>query len=296
MVLRIRGDDQFTTRRGQAMFRSGNRALQIKDHCHKRPPTLSIDSWPDSVFVTPSERDASRLIDKVTALQHRGWSLVEEAQTGMMPSNEMIVFLRESVILDHELQDWKDWAPNDWRPWTTPNYQPSPSNSPAARPAMEYPKKIHLFRNPHVAAIWCYIRAARIRLLQVMLEVNSVLAAGGIQLSPAFSWSVLHTQIIDTVDSICNPYLLGEIDESGSLHVGSQSKPIIALSALWPLHVAALVQDIEDPYFNWILEQMYRIGTTCGCRQAIALEKHHMLRRPSITNLDPALEAMHFDV
>ena len=297
MVLRIRGDEQFKSPRSRAMFRTVNAALQIKDLAQKRAPTLSMDNWPDDIFPTQQERDASRLIDKVALLQNRGWSLVEEAQAGNAPSADMLVFLQEAQTVDQQLQDWKDWAPNQWRPWTTQNYSPSPSNSPATRPAMEYPKKIQLFHNPNMAGLWCAVRAARLRLLQTMLEISTIVTAGGIQLPPACSWSVLHTHLAETIDGICNsvPYLLGEVDESGCLQLGTNCKPIIAIYALWPLHAAAQVKDVDDTYFSWIMEQLQRIGTISGFKQGICLEKYRLFRRPSMLSLDP-LEHLHFDV
>lgn len=297
MVMRIRGHDQFKTPRGRSMFRTFNTTLQIKDQIQKRPPTLSMTDWPDDVFLTSQERDASRLMDKVTLLQNRGWSLVEQAQASTMSSTDMLVFLQESRALDQEIQDWRDWAPNQFRPWTTPSYSPSPSNSPAPRPATEYPKEILLFHNPCIAHVWVLMQTARILLLQVMLEINTILAAGGIQLPPTFSWSVLHTQLMETVDSICNslPYLLNEVDESGRLQVGGNGKPMVALFAVWPLHVVTQVKDIDDSYFAWAMEQLQQIGTMTGCKESITLEKHHMFRRPSILSLDP-LEHFHSDV
>ena len=297
MVMRIRGDDQFKTRRGQSMFRSINISLQIKDQAQKRPPTLSMNNYPDDAFSTTQERDASRLMDRVTLLQHRGWSLVEGTQAGTAPSGDLLLFLQEAQALDQQVKDWKDWAPNNFRPWTTPSYAPSPSNSPAVRPAMQYPKKIHLFHNTCVAGGWCTMDAARVRLLQAMLEVSTILTAGGIQLTPALAWNVLHTQLMDTVDSICNsvPYLLGEVDEAGSLQLGTNCKPTAAMLLLWPLHAAALVKDLDDSYFSWTMEQLHRIGTISGFTQAITLEKHHLYRSSSIVSLDP-LEHFHFDV
>ena len=297
MVLRLRGAEQFKSPRGRSMFKSINTSLQMKDQAQKRPPTLSVDNYPDDIFLHTQGRDGSRLMDRVTLLQHQGWSLVDGAQAGTAPSADLLMFLQDSQTLDQQLQDWRDWAPNKFRPWTTPSYSPSPSNSPAIRPATEYPKKIQLFHSLGIAISWCVLRAARVRLLQTMLGISTILASGGVQLSPALSLSVLHTQLIETVDSICNsiPYVLGEVDESGSLQVGANCKPIIATAALWPLHTAALVKDIDDSYFAWIMEQLHRIGVISGCAQAISLEKHHLYRRASIVSLDP-LEHFHFDV
>ena len=297
MVTRIRGDEQFNTSRGRSMFRSINTSLQIKDQAQKRPPTLSMNSYPDDVFLNTQARDGSRLMDRVTLLQHQGWSFIDGARAGTAPSGDLLLFLQEAQALDQQLKDWKDWAPNQFRPWTTPSYAPSPSNSPAVRPAMQYPKKIHLFHSPTVAGGWCTMQAARVRLLQTMLEVSTILTAGGIQLAPAVAWNVLHTQLMDTIDSICNsvPYLLGEVDESGSLQLGTNCKPTIATFLLWPLHAAALVKDLDDSYFTWIMEQLHRIGTISGCTQAVILEKHHLYRSASIISLD-TLEHFHFDV
>ena len=130
-----------------------------------------------------------------------------------------------------------------------------------------------------------------------MLEISSVLTAGGVHLPPALTWNTLQTHLLDTVDGICNcvPYLLGEVDEAGSLHVGSNGKPIVALFALWPLHAAALVQGTDEACFNWILEQLQRVGYIAGMQEAVALEKHHLLRQPSVMGLE-SLSAFQFEV
>jgi hypothetical protein len=297
MVLSIRGEGQFTTSLGKTMYKQINSLLHIKDLAQKRASTRATISEPTDLYETQQSHDAARLIEKVTILQNTGWSLVEElSSSGTGANNQisrMLQFLQDAIDVDHQLQDWKDWAPNQWRPSTTPNFQASPSTTAAAAAttnsttttpavaAIEYPKRIHLFQDPSIAGIWCSLRAARVRLLQAMLECTRVLAAEGVQpSSPAFSWSVLHTQLLDTVDSICNsvPYLLGETDESGQLCIPPHPKPGIAFFALWPLHVVARVTDVDDAYFDWILEQLCRVGEIVGCKRAVELENYSMLR------------------
>ena len=297
MVLGLRGDQQFETPRGRSVFTSINTALQINNLAQKRLPTQSMTDWPDDVYPNAQATTASRLMDKVGLFQYNGWALVEESHSSNIPSTQMLLLLQEALILDQNLQDWRKGASNIFRPWTTPGYSPSPSNSPNPRAAVEYPKRILLFHTPAAAATWANVRAARVRLLQTMLEINVILATAGMHLPPACSWNILHAQLLDTVDSIANtiPYLLGEVDETGGLLMGGNVQPARAVFAIWPLHVCALVKDVDDSYFSWIMEQLYRIGNITGYKAAIALEKHHLIRRSSIVSLD-TLENFSFDV
>ena len=271
--------------------------LQQKDLRLKRPPERSMSDWPDNVFPSQPERDAVRLFDKVATIQYRGWSLVEESRNGTTLTADMLVLLQDAQIVDQELQDWRDSTPSPWRPWTTPNYSPSPSASPSPHAAMQYPKQIYLFHSYAVAKNWSWVHTSSVLLLQMMLEINSTLAASGMQLPPALAQSVLQTRLIQSIDSICNsvPYMLGEVDNVGRLQFDTSGRAMSASLILWPLHIITQVKDLDDSYFTWILEQIYRIGTITGYTQSLKLEKYHLRRQPSFVGADPS-ERFDFDV
>ena len=283
MLLQLRGQAQFLTRRGTLMYQAINNFIRVKDLAQKRSPTPIISPEPGSIYDNPYTLKAATLLSKVTSLQGDGWKLIEEARNGAIAQAELLLLLGDALATERELEAWQKQCPRDWHPITRLYSTSSPAASPNPVPRYTFPPRIQIFQEPTIGGLWCSLQAGRIRLLQTMIECTNVLGTPAIQASAAFSWKTLSSQVCDAVDDICSavPYFLGDIDSAGNLCLPAMSKPADALLILWPLHVCALVDDVDDTYFDWILTQLYRVGDIVGCRHAIELEEYQTLRQVS---------------
>ena len=274
MLLRLRGEAQFDTQRGKVIYKAISKFVRLKDSISKRPPTILVSINIKSVDHISPATEAQKLLMNITSLQNEGSMLMKSAECGAIEHAKLLLFLRDATKMDSEVQQWRDDCPIDWQAHYCSHIGHTTLSDPQARPY--YPRSISYFQDRFIAGTWCIVEAARICLLQTMIECTDVLDLPVIQDAAPFSRSRLDQGILDSVDTITSnlPYLLREIDSNGNLCLPRNSKPFNLLGILWPLHVFVTVETIDDSSFDWILRQLRRLASIIGCQQTIGLRHH----------------------
>ena len=164
------------------------------------------------------------------------------------------------MSIDSDLEDRKNALPPDF------------SYSTIRSPNTEYlfSDTYHIYNVTFAALVWNIYRCARILTQDVItdwLSHNSLPDTSRDALQRRES----HVLLVDLACQICAsvPFILGE--SSTSMGPSQPCNATTAMSLLWPLYLAAMMDDLVPGMRAWIITRLELIGQKTGIKQAESL-------------------------
>ena len=188
------------------------------------------------------------------------------AQTEAEFSNTILSGLR----LEQRLETWSDQATGNFRYRSTilhGSLSPKSAGAQVAHP-------IYLYSSFTMAQLWMVYRVARIILLHCLMRYVAKRAECGTHGPSCEETNRLEQRatatIRDLVDDICAsvPYMLGDVDQDGTLQHSHQGKAIGGFFLLWPLRTALWVGIASPEQRTWIMRRLDYIKNVLGIQMA----------------------------
>ena len=244
----------------------------------------SADEYPEDVYQTPVGRTMGEFSRQIAQVRRDHHDLKHELFRTMDWHTRALDLVTRCSTIAREMEEWRDWGAIRYRPWHAAGLHPidlTPSVIAPSTSGIFLPSLIYLFPTLSTAGMWAVFWCTRLKLIETMIDLSTLLRNAKFMLGPELDEYALHTTLLACVDDIlaCVPYLLGELDESGALNLGSHGKSIGAYYLLWPLHVAgtvtqALLQQVGR--FWWIMDRLTQIGDMFGVKQAHVLRDYRL--------------------
>lgn len=180
--------------------------------------------------------------------------------------------IRLSTLLDQSLRAWSDEVSGDFRFTSieTPDdffYPPTDSNRASTH-------RIHLYSNPAAAAMWNVYRVARVLLLHNLVKCSTRGQQCGAIDSDSTETIDMNVESLEGIQNLFKdiyasvPYLLGDIDQQGSLQQCRQNKAIGGFFLLWPLRTTLFLDLIDPVQKAWITQRLEHIKHLLGIQAA----------------------------
>lgn len=174
--------------------------------------------------------------------------------------------------LDKRLQSWSGRAAGLYKIIELEVLDVSSPNTPHP---LQASMPVHLYSSPSMASFWNQYRCMRILLLQCLRRCLSQQETGNASNSQTLSITIgVHTPAASELPELINgifasvPYLLGEVDQDGSLKMHQQKKAVGGLFLLWPLRLLLYMNLINPGQRRWILERLAYIRNVLGIQAA----------------------------
>ena len=279
-MLRLRGQDQFKTEQGRSLFRTVQRLLQSRDLMSWTQPSLAISEWPKDLYMNPNGERWARLFTKMRVAIVRLYELLDDIQMNDAWFADAAGAGRNALALEEEAGILCAWGSSPLRHNPIPGLSDSSSDY-AMASTRTYPKNLFVFKNFIVPTGRALLHCARLRMLKAALDYTTAVSDLGIEPLPDLSAPKIRAKMLRNVDELCGiiPFLLGEIDEDGRLFVGGSGQALGAFASIYPLHLAAHIDGVPDAQFDWIVDQLQRIGTVHGIKQGEVMANYHRARR-----------------
>ncbi|MCJ1225005.1 hypothetical protein MMC12_001652 [Toensbergia leucococca] len=294
-ILRMRHEEHHESRWSKHLFAHTNRGLIWRDIADRHRPYLGMTDWAPSTYASLLAEASARL--SVRAADVRGQTCDALKVPLRQRDEKWYQNLRKIAIaaveLEIDMQKSIDLVPKSWRPWSLPIH--SPPTPPAVclqldpKDALQpqdnmapfsNPSRIDLYLSQPIANLWNFVRLARLHLLRALLDLGKLNAEDPV-LEPRLDSMpslehVLQVQCSD-VEDICAsvPFLLGDVDEAGSLCAGKEHKPrpSDALGLIWVLVKLCYVPGLHPAVRAWICDIFHRLGSAGGLKIGLRLSK-----------------------
>ena len=263
-LIRLRGQDQFRTRRGCDLYGLIRSRQRLEDLVLHRCPTKSLNTAFKCFAPGPHAAKLAELLSRVTQLLSSVTIMPE-------PGAQHDEWVLSAIKLLECMKSWNDESRKMRIYWLLSVQAYSAVSEFGKTP--QYPKSIFVFKNVRIAVGYTIFWCARIILLQAMLKYQRNLPTVDCRLSPLPSEYSIRKSLFDGVNNICaaTPFLLEEIDSRGALNPESRRKALGAYYLTWALHVAGSVECIPSAQAAWISERLLCIGNVFGIKQALVL-------------------------
>lgn len=210
---------------------------------------------------------------------------------GFLPRNGVSTLRRSSfpedwvgkvLAIEEEIRQWRDTVPAFWGYRSMTPYDIS--DNPGKEDGSFYPKAIHVYNGFLQASSWNIIWCGRIHLLHAMLAYRSTLSPNKARRVALPTESSIKQELQMMADNVCNnvPFMLSEVDRTGSLRSPGKGKAIGAYFLIWALHVAGSVEILPRSQQDWIAGRLLHIGHVVGIQQALILREFRTAQRRNI--------------
>lgn len=212
----------------------------------------------------------ARLADLMNSINTLSNSLPRNGISAVRRSSFPQDWVEKVLAVEEEIRQWADTIPDFWRYQSTAPYDMAGDGDGSFSP-----KAVHVYHGFVQASCWNIIWCGRIHLLHAMLAYRSTLPPDVELGSPLLSESSIKQELQKMVDYVCNnvPFMLGEVDQTGTLRTLGRGKAIGAYFLIWALHVAGSVEILPRSQQDWIAGRLLYIGHVFGIQQALILRE-----------------------
>jgi hypothetical protein len=137
---------------------------------------------------------------------------------------------------------------------------------------LAYPKRLHLFRDIHQAAMWMGYWGAHVHLLSKLYMGLAISEPNNHQVPKAcYSRELTKSVLSRAVDDICScgPYMMNDVDEKGLLRIDSEGKALGSFFFLRGLYIVNTAEGVTSQQRSYVLHSLLRIGHTRGIKLAL---------------------------
>ncbi|KAH6665817.1 hypothetical protein B0J14DRAFT_212458 [Halenospora varia] len=269
-LLRLRGDEQLTTRTGQMLW-----AITYIIHVMKcissniRPPD-EAEKWLELVDGKdlPRQSVLSTINLRTARLCAEAQDIFDMEQQDEIWLIALLNIVKDGIEIDRRYQTWSETPEGFWL------YQvvrsPSPNN-----PAGPHH---HVYHDTTVGFIWNNFRSVRIHLHEILLHCCTLIEShpsrqpilSGFEETRIESSIVIQDMITDICASI--PFCLGLIDAEGR---GTTDRPqsVEGYRCMYPLYLAMVSAEEGGEIQTWIRNKLEWISAAMGVRLAMILAR-----------------------
>ena len=284
-LLRMRGQAQFSTERGQSLLRHWHSYLvdsppkatcadpnydqSMRTLQQKLQPSETSKQW--VATKQPHADERSRLL----YIRHKAIQLMATLQDALtlevgMPGTLPPLMLKLWEV-DDELRDWAASVPSRWR------YQEIQADifDPSDDDTERHHEPIHVYSGLGILSNWNnFYRCTRLNIHQMLVQCYDQLQdtedEGIPVLRPHYreqSISIIQTMICDICATI--PFSMGDIDSTGNMVPTTRPKALGGYALLASLQHISQCRYVNAREFNLAVYSMKRIGHTMGIKSAL---------------------------
>ena len=240
----------------------------LSQHIH---PNREIEVLVRSPIREPALGQLGTLVCETCHLLARADNILSKSMTASEVPESLLETISKGAVLDDKLEAWAEDIPGSYRydSFHIPDY--SLENTLGLYPMPSF----HLYTNIFIASSWNLNRITRIILLTNVGRWMSALAKDSAQDRTSSGNTDCNLQVTNKIQSLVRdicasvPYLLGELDQEGSLQHPQQTKAIGGLCLLFPLRAMLFTESIDPVQKAWIRKRLAFIKNALGIQKAL---------------------------
>jgi len=270
-LVRLHGNLMLQSQTGKAIFKMIQKRAQIialdGSASHLKVQDIELATPKPPHLISHLWRLLGEVSKCVTVIQN----LFADTKVTGSKIPELVKGMETALVTQARLIGWQNVIPLVWKP----RYITEEGGDQGSLPReTNFPSRVLVFKEIQQAGLWISFWCSRVHLLETLITGLGYLPEQQRARFP-MTRDTLRKDLCVVIEDMCASagYMLGDIDETGSLKIDQAGNGLGTFFLLRGMHVASKVPDLPQHIRVWVTDCLDRIGYSKGIRIALNYQK-----------------------